>query len=175
MSSFRGDRRLALAGLLALAGCGFTPALAPGGPAAGLDAGVEVDPPENRNEFDLVRQLERRLGRSSGPRYRLSYQLDTRKDGVGVTPRQELIRYNLIGQLRYALHDLRSGEIVTSGRVESFTGYSVGAVDTFAVPPSTNATIATLAAERDAYARLMVILADLVVSRLIATSADWAG
>jgi LPS-assembly lipoprotein len=175
MSSFRADRRLALAGLLALAGCGFTPALAPGGPAAGLGAGVEVDPPENRNEFDLVRRIEQRLGRSGAPRYRLSYQLDTRKEGVGVTPQQELIRYNLIGRLSYALHDLETGEVLTSGRVESFTGYSVGAVDTSATPPSTNATIATLAAERDAYARLMVALADLAVARLIATSADWAG
>ena len=175
MSSFRADRRLALAGLLALAGCGFAPALAPGGPAAGLGAGLEVDPPDNRNEFDLVRRLEQRLGRSEAPRYRLSYQLDTRKEGVGVTPQQELVRYNVIGKLRYALHDLRTGEVVTSGSVEAFTGYSVGAVDTAATPPSTNATIATLAAERDAYARLMVILADLVVARLMATSADWAG
>ncbi|HCQ58330.1 MAG TPA: hypothetical protein DIU10_10575, partial [Sulfitobacter sp.] len=49
------------------------------------------------------------------------------------------------------------GQIVTSGKVESFTGYS-----------ATGTTVATRAAELDAQERLMVILADLVVSRLYA-------
>jgi LPS-assembly lipoprotein len=45
---------------------------------------------------------------------------------------------------------------VTSGSVDNFTGYS-----------ATGTTVATLAAERDAQERLMTILADQIVTRLL--------
>jgi LPS-assembly lipoprotein len=45
---------------------------------------------------------------------------------------------------------------VRQGRVSDFTGFS-----------ATGSTVATLAAERDATARLMVILADQIVDRLV--------
>ncbi len=162
-----------LAAFVALSGCGYTPAYAPGGPVAKLRGQVQVDAPASRNEFDLVKQLELRLGRADQPRYRLAVDMTTRREGVGVTPAQEIVRFNVYGVARYALHDLESGEILTSGSTDTFTSYSVGSVDTAATPPSTNATIATLAAEADANARLMTVLADQIVTRLMATSGDW--
>ena len=51
---------------------------------------------------------------------------------------------------------------VTGGRVESFTSWS-----------ATGSTVAGLTAEEDARLRLMRILADDIVARLLATSGDW--
>ena len=51
---------------------------------------------------------------------------------------------------------------VTGGRVESFTSWS-----------ATGSTVAGLTAEEDARLRLMRILADQIVARLLATSGDW--
>ncbi len=158
----------------ALAGCGYTPAFAPTGPASELRSQVAMDAPNNRNEFDLVGQLEQRLGHSTAPRFRLSYNINTSKDGVGVTPGQEIVRFNVFGKVRFTLTDIATGAVLTNGSTDTFTGYSVGSVDVTATPPGTNATIATLSAERDAEARLMVALADQIVTRLIATSGTWA-
>jgi LPS-assembly lipoprotein len=164
---------LALAAVT-LAGCGYTPAYGPSGTARQLRVQVRMDAPNNRNEFDLVKQLELRLGKAKAPKYRLAYKIATTRDGVGVTPSQEIVRYNVFGKVRYTLTDIASGKVLTSGSTDTFTGYSVGSVNTAATPPDTSATISTLAAERDAFARLMVALADQIVTRLIATSPDWA-
>lgn len=156
-----------------LAGCGYTPAYGPSGPAAQLQIQVAMDAPSNRNEFDLVGQLELRLGHAETPVYQLSYKIDTTSAGVGLTPEQEIIRVNIFGKVRYTLTNIATDQVMTTGSTDTFTGYSVGAVDVLATPTSTNATISTLAAERDANSRLMVALADQIVTRLIATSADW--
>lgn len=165
---------LAAALAVALAGCGYTPAYAPNGPAGELRVSIAFDPPKTENEFAFVRQLEQRLGRAEEPRYRLSYQIATVRDSAGVTPAQETIRYNIFGKVSYVLRDAATGAELTSGSTDTFTSYSVASVDVSASPPSTNAAIATEAAERDAYARLMAALADQLVTRLVATSAAWA-
>ena len=170
----RPNRRLLLVALAALVGCGYTPAFAPGGEALDLRISVTIDAPNDRNDFDLVKQLELRLGRPDSPRLRLSYRIETVKDGVGVTPGQEIVRFNIFGKVSFSLTDISTGEVLSSGSTDTFTSFSVGSVDVGAIPPSTNATIATLAAERDANARLMVALADQIVTRLIATAPVWA-
>jgi LPS-assembly lipoprotein len=104
-----------------------------------------------------VREVETRLGRAATPRWGLALTTTTTEDGLAIDSEGNTRRYNLLGTTSYALRDLDSGQIVTSGKVESFTGYS-----------ATGTTVATRAAELDAQERLMVILADLVVSRLYA-------
>ena len=59
----------------------------------------------------------------------------------------------------YVLQNITTQAIVASGSVDNFTGYS-----------ATGSTVETLAAERDARERLMVILADLVTAQLYATA-----
>lgn len=172
MSSF--NRRHFLISAAALSGCGFTPAYGPGGAANALRGSVTVDAPNNRNEFDLVTHLERRLGQAQTDRYQLSYKLSTSQEGVGVTPQQEIIRYNLVGKVTFTLRDTRTNAILTNGSVDTFTSYSVRALDVSAMPPRTNSTVSTIAATRDAYSRLMVALGDQLVARLVATSPDWA-
>lgn len=156
------DRRtFLLLGALALAGCGFTPALAPGGPGNALLGGVQMEAPTDKDGFDFVARLEDRLGRSDAPAYRLGYQIATRSQGLGITPTGSITRYNLDGGITYALRDVATDAVVASGRVESFTSWS-----------ATGSTLSTLTAEDDARRRLMQILADQIVTRLIAAGVE---
>ncbi len=161
------DRRAVLGGLLgalALAACGFTPAYGPGSPAAGLLDRVLIDAPEDRSAFDLVERLEERLGRPSGAAYRLSYRIDVQSESRTITPTNATTRYNLNGKVHYTLRDLPSDRVLTEGDVTTFTSYS-----------ASGTPVATNASEIDARLRLMRLLADQIVTRLIATSGDWGG
>jgi LPS-assembly lipoprotein len=156
------DRRSVLSLLAVLPACTFTPAYAPTGPAAGLQGAIRADDPTDKDGFDFVARLEERLGRPEAAPYRLSYTITTTSVGVGITPENVITRFNLIGGIDWSLtnsEDVR----VTGGRVQSFTSYS-----------ATGSTVAGLSAEEDAATRLMVILADQIVTRLIATSQAWA-
>ena len=143
--------------LVALAACGFEPLYGPGGEGMALQNRVLVDAPGDRYGYFLVRELESQLGRAASPQWGLALTTTTTEDGLAIDSEGNTRRYNLLGTTSYALRDLSSGQIVTSGKVESFTGYS-----------ATGTTVATRAAELDAQERLMKILADLVVSRLYA-------
>ena len=159
------DRRnfLFLMAALSVAACGFTPAYGPGGAAAGLQGRIRVDDPSNKNGFDLVERLEERLGRPEAAVYALSFKIVTKPIGVGITPENAITRYNLTGSVDWGLTDTATGTRLTGGRVNSFTSYS-----------ATGSTVAGLAAEQDAAMRLMRLLADQIVTRLIATSGQWA-
>ncbi len=161
MSSY--SRRAILALIAApLAGCAFTPVYAPGGAAAALQGAVRVDDPDTKNGFDFVERMEERLGRPDAHRYRLSYVIATDPIGVGITPDNAITRYNLTGSVDWVLSD-NDGTTLTRGRVQNFTSYS-----------ATGSTVAGLAAEEDAAFRLMRILADQIVTRLLATAPQWA-
>ena len=151
------NRRTFLFLPLALAACGFTPVYAPGGTASALRGKVEVAAPESVDSYLLVQNLEERLGRPTQPTYKLSLTLATGAQGQAVTASNETTRYSLVGKLDYVLSDIGSEAIIASGSVGNFTGYS-----------ATGSTVETLASERDARARLMVILADQITTRLYA-------
>ncbi|WP_333817671.1 LPS assembly lipoprotein LptE [Tabrizicola sp.] len=155
------SRRSILLVPLALAACGFTPAYGPGGSAGKLTETVWVQDPTDRNAFDLVERLEERLGRPEAIRYDLAYTITTETVGVGITTDNKITRYDLKGVVDYALTERATGARITGGRVQSFTAYS-----------ATGSTVAQLAAEEDAALRLMRILADQIVARLIAASAS---
>jgi LPS-assembly lipoprotein len=158
------DRRsFLMLAALSLTGCGFTPAYAPGGPAAQLQGAVRVDDPNDKNGFDLVERIEERIGRPDAPRYTLTYTITTAPIGVGITPENAITRFNLTGSVAWGLNELGTGQRVTGGRVQNFTSYS-----------ATGSTVAGLAAEEDAAFRLMRIMADQIVTNLIASSSRWA-
>ena len=157
------DRRTFLIGALALTGgCGFTPAYGPGGDAEALRGSIAVDDPDDPEGFVLVRQLEARLGLPEAARYTLSARISIGRDSVGILQDQTITRFNLLGRVEYRLTELATGAQVTGGRVANFTSYS-----------ATATTVATATAERDARDRLMISLADQIVSELLATSGDW--
>lgn len=155
------DRRAVLAGL-ALAGCGFAPVYGPQGVARDLQGEIAIDPPRDAAGFAFVRHLESRLGIADAPEWRLAAQLSVSEEELGVTPDQVISRYQLVGAARFSLLRIDTQEVVTSGTVNTFTSYS-----------ATGTPFATQTAERDARDRLMVALADKVVSRLLATRGDW--
>jgi LPS-assembly lipoprotein len=150
------DRRALLCLPLALAACGFSPVYGPGGQAGGLQNNVEVSQPDDLDGYLVTRRLEERLGRAQTPTYRLALSVSTKRDSLAVNSESNINRYNLIGEADYQLVEQASGRVVTSGRVDNFTGSS-----------ATGTTVATLAAERDARERLMTLLADQIVARLV--------
>ncbi|MFZ1468531.1 MAG: LPS assembly lipoprotein LptE [Paracoccaceae bacterium] len=155
MSSY--NRRFLLLTPLALAACGFTPAYAPGGAATKLTGAVRLADPSDKNGFDFVERVEERFGRPQVHRYDLAYTIVTEAVGVGITTDNQITRYNLKGSIDYTLSDTGTGARLAGGRVQSFTAYA-----------ATGSTVAGLAAEEDAGLRLMRLLADQIVARLIA-------
>lgn len=149
------DRRALLGGVLGLAGCGFTPVHGPDGSGTALRGQVLVQAPTTEAGYLLTRQLEQRLGRSSNPRFALDMGLSAQTERLAIDAEGNTQRFNLVGAAAFALRQVEDGSIVTSGEVSNFTAYS-----------ATGTTVATLAAERDALERLMVILADRIVARL---------
>ena len=148
---------------LALAACGFSPTLAPGSAAAGLQGKIRVADPTDKNGFDFLQHMEERLGRPEDPTYDLAYTITTAAIGVGINPQGEIQRYNLTGKIDWTLTRRADQSRVTGGQAQSFTSYS-----------ATGTTVAELSAERDAALRLMDILADQIVIRLQATAPVWS-
>ena len=155
------SRRAFAAALLAAGGCGFQPALAPGG--GPLRGEIAVEAPDTVAEYHLVHQLERRLGRPETPRYRLSLVVRQTSDVTGITADELVSRRNVIAEVDYALTEIASGEVVRRGTVENFTGYS-----------ATSTTVATQVGAQNAIERLMTLLADRIYYELAATADAWS-
>jgi LPS-assembly lipoprotein len=152
------NRRLFLLAPLALGACGFQPVYGPDGAGSALQNRVLVDEPNERFGYLLTRELEERLGRANPASFGLTLDITTRQEGLAIDTAGITRRFNLLGTAGYALRDLSTGNVVASGEVDNFTGYS-----------ATGSTVATQAAEMDAQQRLMSILADQIVTRLHAT------
>ena len=157
------NRRTVLFAPLALVACGFAPAYGPGGVADGLQGRIRVADPDDKLGFDLVERLEERLGRPEAARFDLGYSIVTKAESLGITPEDAITRFHLTGHIDWTLTNRETGQRATGGRVQGFTAYS-----------ATGSTVAGLAAEEDAAYRLMRILADQIVTRLLATSGSWA-
>jgi LPS-assembly lipoprotein len=145
--------------MLLIAACGFTPVYSPDGVGTVLQNQILVDKPNDRNAYLLTQRIEERLGRGGGARFGLKIDIAVRETGIAINPQGDTDRYDVLGVARYFLRDMKTGAEVAKGTVNSFAAYS-----------ATGNAAATLAAERDARERLMVILADQIVTRLIATA-----
>lgn len=150
----------ALSVLFAASACGFTPAYGPQGNASVLQNNLRVNAPSRRDGFLISRRLEDRFGRNDGGRYTLEVNPEIRRQGLATSVEGTTNRFRLTGFANYALRDKETDQVVRRGRVTKFTGFS-----------ATGSTVATLAAERDATSRLMVILADDIVDRLVLSAA----
>ncbi|NRB20073.1 MAG: hypothetical protein HRU33_21640 [Rhodobacteraceae bacterium] len=165
MSLFNRRTLLVMLAPLALAACGFTPVHAPGGTGDALYGQVTVQAPEDvpsTSEVDsylVVQNLEHRLGRAGAAAYQLDLTLSTRDEGQAITDDSQTTRYSLLGEASYTLTRTSDGKVVASGEEQAFTGYS-----------ATGSTVETLASERDAHQRLMVILADQINTRILTTA-----
>ncbi len=153
------DRRTILAIPLALSACGFAPAFAPAGPARALYGTIALQDTTTRNGFEFIKQFEERLGRARAPRFELGVALSSSSSSLGITGDGAITRYNLLGSVTWVLTDAKTGAELGKGVEQNFVGWS-----------ATGVTISALNAEADANARLMRILADQVVTRLVALS-----
>ena len=160
MSSFN-RRSLLIMAAFSLTACGFTPVYAPGGGGNRLHGNIAVDDPKTRPAYLLTRHIEDRLGRSVDARYGLSYSIELDLAPIAISANNVTTRYNVLGEITYALRDLQSGAVLTSGKVENYTSYS-----------TSGTTVATLASQKDANERLMTILGDQMVTRLLAAAPD---
>lgn len=150
---------LALSGAaLALGGCNFTPAYAPGNAAQKLDRRIYIPEPTSEDLYQAVQQFEKRLGRApeSSAAMQLTFSVRKGGGGLGATATGSTTRYHWTGSLNFTLKDAASGSVLDAGSIRRFTAYS-----------ATGNIAATLAAERAATRRLMVILADALADRLL--------
>ncbi|MGR3321771.1 MAG: LPS assembly lipoprotein LptE [Pseudooceanicola sp.] len=158
------DRRKFLLSLGALGGltaCGFEPVYGPGGAGSALSGRITPADPVTRMDYLLVRELETRLGRATGAPLVLDYETEVEEERMAITTDNIATRFNVVGSVTYSLTERASGLVLKTGKVDSFTSYS-----------TTGSTVATQAARRDARERLMVILADLIMTRLYAEAGD---
>ncbi|MEM8553780.1 MAG: LPS assembly lipoprotein LptE [Pseudomonadota bacterium] len=163
-SSDRFTRRAVVVGSVsALACCGFEPVYAPSGTGAALRGQVAVQTPANSNGFIIRQRLEDQFGAADNARFNLSVRVTTTERRVAVTRNQATRRFNILGNATYVFTDTRTGRQRT-GEVETFTSYA-----------ATGTTVATAAAERDGYRRLMVDLADRLIDQLYASVPGTAG
>ncbi|MFD1880440.1 LPS assembly lipoprotein LptE [Paracoccus pacificus] len=157
-------RGLLLSGLgagtaVGLAACGFTPVYGPGGGGTRLFGKVRPVDPVDGDGFMFVRRISERLGPDQGAVYALDYRITTATVPQAITPDQDTTRYALNGTVDFSLTEIATGRKITSGQASSFTSYS-----------ASGTVIATTAAERDAHQRLAVMLADQVITRLLAAA-----
>ncbi len=115
--------------------------------------------PRSPDQFDIARHVERRLGTATAPKFGLLILPSVRSESLAVAAEEDITRFDLIGIATYTLTDLRTGQAIQSGRVDTFTSYS-----------ATGTTVSTRSAQREARSRLMVALTDLVLVRLIAAA-----
>lgn len=150
------SRRTLVAALL-LGACGFSPVYGPGGAGTRLQGAVRVADPKTADDYAFLRRMTERLGPPVSARYDLAYSLRIAVVPQAITPDQVTTRFSLNGTAVWRLTDSASGAVVAQGEVSNFTSHStVGSV------------VATSAAEQDARARLALMLADQVVTRLLA-------
>ena len=152
------DRRALILGLLALTGCGLQPVHGPGGGGSRLFGKVRPRDPDTPLDFIFNRRLAERLGPEDAAIYDLDYRITAGVVAQAITPDEVTTRFSLNGTADFALTG-PGGAVITQGRVSSFTSYS-----------TTGTTISTLAAEGDARERLALMLADQVVTRLLAAA-----
>jgi LPS-assembly lipoprotein len=157
LSSNRLSRRIALLGLLALAGCGFAPVYGGGGNQGAF--AFETD--ESVTGFRLQGRLSERLGLPDAPAFVIKTTVDLSERAAAITAEGDTARLNVIGSAKWSLVRIATGQQIDAGTVQGFTSYS-----------ATGSTVATQTAKDDAHARLAVILADLIVTRVMRAQSD---
>lgn len=155
------NRTVLVLALMALSACGFQPVYAPGATGANVQNKISVQAPNNRNAFLLTQRLEERLGRASNADYTLQYAISTSQANLAVDTEGSVTRFNLVGSARFSIIATSTGQVALSDTVTNFTGYSAAGT-----------TVATFAAERDARKRLMILLADQIVTRVLSTDLE---
>lgn len=144
--------------LIFLTACGFTPAYGPGALSKDMLENISFEDPDGRLEYEFLKAVERRIPQTPDPTYIVQYQITKRTQG-GLT--RDLPRLQIWARVNFDLIEAATNETLFSDSVDSFTSYT--REDGLRGP-----------AIKDAENRLMQILADKVVTKLIARSENIA-
>ncbi len=150
--------------MLALAGCGFQPALRSDAPAAGIAGGFDVAVAGGREGFMLEELLDERLGHAAAT---ASLLLSV---SVAVTERDHAVP-GAGGIDRRALDGVATYRISAG---EDLPPVSQGTVSGTAAYSASKESVASMAARRDAESRLLTQIADRIHSRLIMSADEWS-
>ncbi|MBV9994036.1 MAG: hypothetical protein JO127_02365 [Caulobacteraceae bacterium] len=115
---------LAVLGLAALGGCGFTPLYGGPGATSGLSH-IDVVAPEGRVGFLLREDLDDALGHDKGapPAYRLELAISQGRAAHGLTVSGVSQRFEIDLGVDYTLTDLATGKVARTGHVTSDISY----------------------------------------------------
>ena len=153
------SRRGVLVLLVALGGCGFTPAYGPDGAALALRGRIAVEAPATAQGYALRQRLLDRLG-GPGADWLLALTLTQEAGASAIAPDGTTTRVRLLGGAEWRLTD-GAGALLGQGAVDAFTAYS-----------ATGSTVASRTARLDAEERLSILLADRIVTQLLALAPD---
>lgn len=145
-----------------LSGCVFVPVYAPEGTHIEIREKIKPVDPVNKNDFNFTERFENRLGVAAVPVYMLEYHITTKSKNLYIALDNGLTRFQVVGDVTWSLIRIKDGVVVESGRTSSFSGFS-----------TLQYSIGEILSEDDASFRLMTILADQVVSQIIAVSGRW--
>ena len=154
MLSDRLTRRTTFLGLLGLAGCGFVPVY---GETSAIRGKFAFDTGNSVLGFHLGARLSDRLGAPDGPAYVIKVTARATERSAAITAQGQQARFNLIGIADWSIVATATGQQIATDRSEAFTSYA-----------ATSSTVATQATRDDARNRLAVILADMIVTRVLA-------
>lgn len=141
-----------------LAGCNFTPVYAPGAASSKLENRIFIPEPTTQDLYQAVQRFEQKLGRASAETapMKLTLRISKSRKSLGRTATGSTTRFHWNGILTFNLTNTETGEQLDTGQIRRFTAYS-----------ATGNIAATLAAERDATRRLMIIMTDALIDRIL--------
>lgn len=146
---------------LALSACGFKPIYGEGSAAEQMHGRIALGEFSGLSGFQMREQLETRLGAATEATHVLSVDLNIGSKGLAITTDGSITRYKLSGSAKFTIR-LLDGGLAAQGDVRAFTAYN-----------ATDATYATRVAEQDARRRLIVTLADKIITDMAITSEIW--
>ncbi len=145
-----------------VSGCGFRPLYADrsAGSVAGVVATIRVAPIRDRKGQVLRNELIDRLnpsGEPADPRYSLEVRLAVAKHELGIRKDETATRTTMRFRSTFRLRDTDSGAIVYASRAATITSYNI-----------VDSEYATIASERAARRRGLILVADSIAMRLAA-------
>lgn len=141
--------------VLGLPSCGFAPVYGNNASTEGVLRHVAMEDPSSQVEYVFLKAVEERIPPPQNPRYRIEYQVVLSHQGLDVIG---VSRVQVIGNVVARFIDLDTNAVKFVTVVDAFTGYTTGGGGFQDVR------------RRDAEARLMQILADNFITRLMVQS-----
>ena len=140
-----------------LVGCSFQPAwVAKNQKAEILWERVDFKEAKTSNEFRLNRYLASRLGKAADAELFLKYELFTEAKRSALSFDGKAFRIRIHGVVKFSLIQNSKNSILFTSSVRDSAAYS-----------DARLAVTDEASERDAYARLMVLLGDRIVDKLL--------